>query len=233
MKDEASFSTSTTSTQYAAVASSEVPSLDNEYELTSATAVDLGLLRVSAASLYVDKPVQVQSMDARYANLAELQNLTWTDTFFDDDEGVIAAFDFDYDAMENFYTSVGWVSIAATMLYTPFFLASLVGLAPCYLRKNMSWTSRAQHVAITRDGIRFVRDRRPSCWGMPCTDRGKSSKTGTLILYFILFRFVSLFTSNKRSLKPPRILRIDRTDRRKAIASHIFLFNFVLFFSPV
>lgn len=34
-----------------------------------------------------------------------------------------------------------------------------------------------QPVAVTRDGIRFVRDRRQACWGMPCTDQGRSSKT--------------------------------------------------------
>jgi hypothetical protein len=205
MKDEASFSTSSgTGTQYAAVASSEAPpSHESEYELTSVTAVDLGLLRVSAATLYVDKPVHVQPLDACYANLADLHNLTWTDTFFDDDEDVIAAFDFDYDAMENFYTTVGEISIAASMIFfTPCFLASLFVLAPCYLRKNMSWSSRAQHVAITRDGIRFVRDRRPCCWGMPCTDQGKRSKTGPSLLYFISFTFYV----RKRSLNPPRIL---------------------------
>ena len=122
-------------------------------------------------------------MKSRYANLPELRNnLTWTDSFFDDDEErVIAVFDFDYDAMEQYYTSVGWVGLGATMLYTPFFLVSLLGLAPCYLRKNVGWSSRAQHVAITRDGIRFVRDRRPCGWGMPCTDAGKSSKTGCLL----------------------------------------------------
>jgi hypothetical protein len=187
MKDEASFSTSSsTGAQYTAVASSEAPpSHESEYELTSVTAVDLGIL-LSAGTLYVDKPVQVQSMEARYANLAELHNLTWTDTFFDDDEDVIAAFDFDYNAMENYYTSAGWMTLAASMIFfPPCFLASLFVLAPCYLRKNMSWSSRAQHVAITRDGIRFVRDRQPCCWGMPCTDQGKSSKTGTFLLYFI------------------------------------------------
>jgi hypothetical protein len=193
MKDEASFSTSTTGTQYAAVASSEAPpSHESEYELTSVTAVDLGIL-LSAGALYVDKPVhQVQSMDARYANLPELHNLAWTDTFFDDDEDVIAAFDFDYDAMENFYTSIGEVTILFSIIFfTPFFLASLVLLAQCYLRKNMSWSCRAQHVAITRDGILFVRDRRPCCWGMPCTDQGKSSKTGTFLFYSISFHFLA------------------------------------------
>jgi hypothetical protein len=151
---------------YAAVAP------EDQYELT-ATLVD-------TSSLYLDKPAK--RINSQYATLAELRNITWTDTFFeDDDDDIIAVFDFDYDAMENFYTSVGWVSFGATILYTPLFMLSLFGLTPCYLRSNVGWNTRSQHVAVTRDGIRFVRDKRPCCWGLPCTDQGKSSKTGEFI----------------------------------------------------
>jgi hypothetical protein len=151
--------------EYTAIAS-EAPA--DQYELT-ATLVD-------PSSLYVDKPVK--TIDSQYANLTELRNITWTDTFFEDDDDIIAVFDFDYEAMEGFYTSVGWVALGSTLLYTPLFVLSLFGLAPCYIRRNVRWSTRSQHVAITRDGIRFVRDKRPCCWGMPCTDQGKSSKTG-------------------------------------------------------
>jgi hypothetical protein len=135
----------------------------------TATAVD-------ASSLYADKPVR--TVESQYSSLPEVKNLAWTDTFFDEEDDVIAVFDFDYEKMENFYTSVGWATIGATLLYTPLFVLSLVGLAPCYLRSNVRWSTQAQHVAITRDGIRFVRDKRQACWGMPCSDQGKSSKTG-------------------------------------------------------
>ena len=139
----------------------------DHYELT-ATVLD--------PSFYCDKPVK--SADCLlYSSLPEVQNLTWTDTFFDDDDDVIAVFDFDYEAMENFYTSVGWVALGCTVLYGPLLAVSLLGLAPCFLRSNARWNARAQHVAITRDGIRFVREKRKSCWGMPCTDQGRSSKT--------------------------------------------------------
>jgi hypothetical protein len=152
---------------YTAVASTEVP-YEESYALT-ATAVD-------QSSLYVDTPVR--TVESQYSGLPEVKNLAWTDTFFDNEDDVIAVFDFDYEKMENFYTSVGWATIGATLLYTPVFIMSLVGLAPCYLRMNVRWNTQAQHVAITRDGIRFVRDKRKSCWGMPCSDQGKSSKTG-------------------------------------------------------
>lgn len=143
---------------------------DAQYELT-ATAVS------APSSLYVDRPVA--TVDSRFAGLPEAQDLTWTDTFFqDEDDGeVIAVFDFDYDQMENFNTSVGWVCLGATLLYTPFLAAALVSLTPCFLRQNVRWSTRAQHIAVTRDGIRFVNDRRKSCWGLACTDKGKSSKT--------------------------------------------------------
>jgi hypothetical protein len=138
-------------------------------ELTEAVAVNL-------SHLYVDQPIK--TVNPEYANLPELKGLTWTDSFFDEDDDIIAVFDFDYDAMESFYTNMGWAAIASTLLYSPLFIAQLVALVPCYLRKNVRWSSRSQHVAITRDGIRFVHDRRPSCWGLSCTDQGKTSKTG-------------------------------------------------------
>jgi hypothetical protein len=155
-----------TAPTYVAVATTVAP-FEETHEVT-ATAVD-------PSPLYVDKPVC--TVESQYSGLPEVKNLAWTDTFFGDEDDVIAVFDFDYDAMENFYTSVGWAMIGSALLYPPVFLTSLVGLAPC-LRSNVRWSTQAQHVAITRDGIRFVRDKRKSCWGMRCSDQGKSSKTG-------------------------------------------------------
>lgn len=123
----------------------------------------------------LDKPTSTVSEE--FASIPEARDLMWQDDFFDDEDDIVAVFDFDYEAMESFYTNVGWVWIGATILYTPFFVASMVGLAPCFLKKNVAWNVKSQHVAVTRDGIRFVRDRRQTCWGLPCTDAGKSSKT--------------------------------------------------------
>ena len=150
---------------YATVPLSEKEEEETAFELTEAV-----------AHLYVDQPVKAANPE--YANLPELKSITWTDSFFDEDDDIIAVFDFDYDAMESFYTNMGWAAVASTFLYSPLFFAQLVALVPCFLRQNVRWNSRSQHVAITRDGIRFVRDRRPCCWGLSCTDQGKSSKTG-------------------------------------------------------
>jgi len=112
-----------------------------------------------------------------FMHIPEARDLTWEDDFFEDEDDVIAVFDFDYDKMEEFYTSLGWVSLAATLLYPPVFGLALVCLTPCFLRSNVQWFSRAKHVAITPDGIRYVENRRRSCWGMDCCDQGKNSKT--------------------------------------------------------
>lgn len=145
-----------------------------EYELATPLVVE------GEAMLYLDKPAP-RKLDEKYTAMANLRHeLTWTDPYFDEEDfenDVIAVFDFDYPAMETFYTSMGWATFASTILYTPFFVASLLGGAPCYLRKNVEWSTRTQHVAITHDGIRFVHDRRPCCWGLAMCDRGKSSKT--------------------------------------------------------
>jgi hypothetical protein len=119
-----------------------------------------------------------------YGHLPEAAHLSWEDDYFDDDsdaiddENIVAVFDLDYDAMERYWEKVSWTSMGASMLLLPHVAwIAVLGLAPCYLRSNVRWTIRAQHVAITRDGIRFVRERRPTCWGSACTDAGKSTKT--------------------------------------------------------
>jgi hypothetical protein len=145
-----------------------------EEEPVTATLVE------DASSLYTDRPVAtMKSTPARdeFSVLPEVASTRWKDTFFDEDDDVIAVFDFDYASMEDFNTKVGWATLGFTLCYTPLFFASLAACVPCYLRQNIQWSARAQHVCVTRDGIRFVKDRRKSCWGWPCTDQGKVSKT--------------------------------------------------------
>lgn len=119
------------------------------------------------------------SVSAAYTHLPEAQGLTWTDDFFDDepDEDIVAVFDLDYDLMETYYEKVGWTTLGVLMFFPNLLWIGLLGMAPCYLRRNVQWSIRSQHVAVTRDGIRYVKDRRPTCWGMACTDAGKFSKT--------------------------------------------------------
>jgi hypothetical protein len=75
----------------------------------------------------------------------------WDDQFFNDMDGVIAVFDFDYDKTINFHWDVQkcvWFMSPITFL-----LGSLV-CQPCFAYQNIDWRIRAQHVAVHRDGIK-------------------------------------------------------------------------------
>lgn len=125
---------------------------------------------------------------ARFSRESNALN-TWTDTFFDDDDDIVAVFDFDYDSMISYYTKLTWLIFTLITISGPVFasiifirrywpLWILYYLVLYFLRANVIWNVRAQHLAITRDGIRFVRNRRPFLCGLPCSDLGKTSKTG-------------------------------------------------------
>eukprot|EP00747_Dinoflagellata_sp_TGD_P039674 gnl/TRDRNA2_/TRDRNA2_140404_c0_seq2.p1 gnl/TRDRNA2_/TRDRNA2_140404_c0~~gnl/TRDRNA2_/TRDRNA2_140404_c0_seq2.p1 ORF type:complete len:261 (+),score=42.51 gnl/TRDRNA2_/TRDRNA2_140404_c0_seq2:69-851(+) len=92
---------------------------------------------------------------------------------YSSEQGVIATFDFDYDLIIDFETKLKWAQL---LLFPPFWLSALCGV-PCFLRKNIEWNTRAQHVALTIDGIKYVKERHPSLWGFSCNDIGKESKT--------------------------------------------------------
>ena len=99
--------------------------------------------------------------------------LAWTDTFFAGDERVVAVFDYDYDVKEDFLGQ----ALCIPMAFPCFWPFALCSCYPCYLKSRISWDARAQHVAITTDGIRFVQDKRKTAFGCACTDAGKISKT--------------------------------------------------------
>jgi hypothetical protein len=127
-------------------------------------------------SVEMDAP-NANQVSAEFRHIPEARDLVWNDTYFEDDDDVVAVFDLNYEDMENYYTAVGWVVFGTTLLIPTVFWAGFFLGVPCLLRPNVQWNVRSQHVAITRDGIRIVRERRPTCWGLPCTDAGKSSRT--------------------------------------------------------
>lgn len=123
--------------------------------------------------------------------LPEAQDLFWNDDFFDDEEGIVAVFDFDYDQMLSYETPMAafsqGISVTFCALYAGLFMgvygalaiiaAYFVLLFPCLVQQQVRWKVMANHVAITRDGIRLVQDRRKTCWGFSMCDKGKHSKT--------------------------------------------------------
>lgn len=123
------------------------------------------------------------------ATIPEAKDVCWTDDFFDDDEDTIAVFDFDYEQMKDFTFKLEalvhtfHVLLVAGYSYALFdFYGPLVcvGIFPLYLvllRYQVQWKSEANHLAITRDGIRSVQDKQKRFLGWSMCDKGKHSKT--------------------------------------------------------
>lgn len=109
--------------------------------------------------------------DDEVSNL--VRTLRWDDTFFKDEEGLIAVFDFDFEQISSFRKSVACVS----MLFPPVLIFGALFCYPCFYQKQVEWDTYSQHACITRDGIKFVKDKRKTACGLSCTDAGKSSKT--------------------------------------------------------
>jgi len=141
---------------------------------------------------YSAVPVDGKCVAIEYQSIIpETQGIYWNDDFFDDEEGIIAVFDFDYDQMISFQTPMVAMSQLIMMSLAAFYLGIFMGIYgtvivlalyilsfyPCLLQRQVRWEVMANHVAITRDGIRFVQDRRKSCWGFGMCDKGKHSKT--------------------------------------------------------
>jgi len=96
-----------------------------------------------------------------------------SDQYFSGEEGTIAVFDFDYDKIITFYTQFA----KACCVFNPLVAVSSVCCGPCLMKKNAEWHARSQHVALTVDGIRYVKEKRKCCCGLYCCDQGKESKT--------------------------------------------------------
>eukprot|EP00985_Skeletonema_marinoi_P009641 scaffold4491_cov130-Skeletonema_marinoi.AAC.5 len=79
---------------------------------------------------------------------------------------MVAVFDFDYEQIASFRKSAAF----AAMLFPPIFILSTLLCAPCLYQQQINWDVYSQHVAITRDGIKFVKDRRKTGCGLSCTD---------------------------------------------------------------
>jgi hypothetical protein len=103
-----------------------------------------------------------------------VEGVKWEDDYFTDTEGIIAVFDFDYEKTINFFWDVqkAQYCIAPHLLI----LTSLC-CGPCIAYMNIEWSVRAQHVAVHRDGIKYITDKRKAGCGFSCQDVGKNSKT--------------------------------------------------------
>jgi hypothetical protein len=105
--------------------------------------------------------------------LGEARGAPAADEYFSGDQGLISVWDFDYETIIDFRTQLQ----CAWLVFVPPFWLSSICCYPCFLKQNVEWSARAQHLALTVDGIRYVRNKHPTCCGLSCTDRGRESKT--------------------------------------------------------
>jgi len=103
-----------------------------------------------------------------------LNTPTAADQFFGGDQGLVSVFDFDYETIIDFETNLKTMCFCCVPCAWPF---GCVCCYPCFIKQNVEWHARSQHVALTVDGIRYVKDKRKSLCGLSCTDKGKESKT--------------------------------------------------------
>lgn len=85
-------------------------------------------------------------------------------------------FDFDYQQVASFQKTVASVSMLVGSLCLYPCLSSLC-CYPCCYQNQIDWDVYSQHIAITRDGIKYVKDTRHRHCGLACQDAGKESKT--------------------------------------------------------
>lgn len=90
--------------------------------------------------------------------------------FFAGDDQVLKSYDFDYDKIIEFDNEV----MCATVLMPCFW--QFCCFIPCWRANNYD-SARAQHLALTRDGIRFVYDKHPTSCRLSMCDEGRTSKT--------------------------------------------------------
>ena len=107
------------------------------------------------------------------------------DPFFAGDDNVLKSYAFDYDEIVAYKHAMAWQDIKKqavnpfhTLLCCPCLVYS-VGEFFCFAKENMEEEVRAQHLALSRDGIRYVVDkhRARQCCGLPDLVQGKVSKT--------------------------------------------------------
>ena len=93
-----------------------------------------------------------------YQSIPETHGLEWTDSFFHDEDGIVAVFDFDYAQMVDFntktaavgqLTAAGCMAVYGGVVAFPYGLLvpvaySIATLWPCFLRAQVEWEAHAQ-----------------------------------------------------------------------------------------
>ncbi len=94
-------------------------------------------------------------------------------TYWADEPNLVREWEIDYDQLVTFDKTL---CIKNGMLGCCFFFGLCLPFLPCEL-DNIRDLDRAQHVAITRDGIRYSVDKHKTGCRCDCLDAGKETKT--------------------------------------------------------
>jgi len=94
------------------------------------------------------------------------------DTFFIGTQGLLSVWDFGYEKIIAFEKR----KQNTQLLTSPRKCISCLCCSLCFLNKNVEWKTKAQHVALTVDGIHYIHDKHPTMCGLSCTDKGLKSK---------------------------------------------------------
>jgi len=99
--------------------------------------------------------------------------------YFENEDGLVEEFAFDYDKLNSFHTKV-LKNQALCLGFVPCMCPFNICLIPytfmCGVQNKVD-LNNAQHVCITRDGIRYSVDKRKSGCRFDCQDQGRTMKT--------------------------------------------------------
>ena len=100
-----------------------------------------------------------------------------SDAYFNGEQDIIVSYEFDYDAIVDFDTRLERsVATCLCFLYPPIGIVSCITLA-LYGSANINDKARAQHLAISRDGIRYIVEKHDAACRKAMCQQGKVSKT--------------------------------------------------------
>jgi len=93
--------------------------------------------------------------------------------YFSSTEGILHVFDFDYEKIQQFQLKLG----ESEAFWVPFCIPCAYGMWHFFEKQNTIDAIRAKHVAITRDGIRYVVDRHMTGCRHDFEEVGQKTKT--------------------------------------------------------
>ena len=103
---------------------------------------------------------------------------SFQDPYFEGQD-VLKTYEISYSKVQSFDRDVAWSGLVGGLFLPPTIIPALCGMAAfsAFAGPNIDDKAKATHLAITRDGIRYVVDRHPTACRLDCQEAGKMSKT--------------------------------------------------------